>query len=61
MNTYAEFLERKSIVTVPTGIESVPKLNPALFDFQRDITKWALNRGRAAVFAGIVLNYLLHN
>ena len=50
--TYEQFLEKKSIVTVPTGIESVPKLNPVLFDFQRDITRWALNRGRAAIFAG---------
>jgi ERCC4-related helicase len=57
--TYAEFLERKSIVTVPTGIESVPKLNSCLFDFQRDITKWALNRGRAAVFAGTGLGKTL--
>ncbi len=59
MTTYAEFLEKKSIVTVPTGIESVPKLNPVLFDFQRDIVKWALNRGRAAIFAGTGLGKTL--
>ncbi len=27
-------------------------LHPSLFDFQRDIVRWALRRGRAAIFAG---------
>jgi DNA modification methylase len=51
MNDYAEFLQRKGIVDPATGLKSVPDLNPMLFDFQRDITKWALRRGRAAIFA----------
>lgn len=40
------------MLDIPTGIDKPPALNPVLFDFQRDITRWALRRGRAAVFAG---------
>lgn len=50
--TYDEFLYHKAIVQPPTGIDEVPDLPAALFDFQRDITAWALRRGRAAIFAG---------
>lgn len=48
---YASFLARKAITDPPTGLSRVPALNPALFEFQRDIVAWALRRGRAAVFA----------
>jgi len=48
---YAEFLEKKKISDKPTGLKVVPELNPMLFDFQRDIVKWALKRGRAAIWA----------
>jgi hypothetical protein len=48
---YAAFLARKAISDPPTGLSSVPTLNPALFEFQRDIVAWALRRGRAAIFA----------
>ena len=51
MNCYADFLASKAIVTVPTGIEHPAEPNPMLFPFQRDIVKWALRRGRAAIFA----------
>jgi hypothetical protein len=47
---YGEFLKRKAIVDVPTG-HSPKSLNPMLFDFQREITAWAIRRGRAAIFA----------
>jgi DNA modification methylase len=47
---YQEFLDGKRVETKTTGIE-VDELNPMLFDFQRDITRWALRRGRAAIFA----------
>lgn len=50
--SYAEFLERKAIVDPPTGIQPNAPLCEALFPFQRDITLWALRRGRAALFAG---------
>jgi DNA modification methylase/superfamily II DNA or RNA helicase len=48
---YAAFLADKQIVAGPVGIENPPALNAALFPFQRDITEWALRRGRAAIFA----------
>lgn len=48
---YRQFLKSKSLVQIPTGISKGICLNELLFDFQRDITKWALNRGRAAIFA----------
>lgn len=52
MSNYQEFLQTKEIVDLPTGIEREVKLNPSLFPFQRDLVKWALRRGRAAIFAG---------
>lgn len=48
---YEQFLESKAIFDPPTGLTDLPDLPPALFDFQRDIVRWALRRGRAAVFA----------
>jgi hypothetical protein len=50
--SYHEFLARKAIEDPPTGLTSIPDLPDALFPFQRDITQWALRRGRAALFAG---------
>ena len=32
-------------------MDIVPALNPQLFDFQADIVRWALRKGRAAIFA----------
>lgn len=49
--SYSEFLDKKKIQDLPTGLDVVPSLNPALFEFQRDIVNWALRRGRAAIFA----------
>lgn len=49
---YAEYIQSKSRTDHPTGIDvAVKDLNPMLFDFQRDIVRWALKRGRAAIFA----------
>lgn len=48
---YNEFLARKALTVPPCGIESPPELSPRLFPFQRDITRWALRRGRAAIWA----------
>ncbi len=49
---YSGFIAQKSIIDKPTGF-SLEKddLNPMLFPFQHDITRWALARGRAAIFA----------
>lgn len=49
--TYSKFLEQKRIIDIPTGITTIPELNPILFDYQKDIVRWALKRGRAAIFA----------
>lgn len=47
---YKEFLEKKILKDIPTG--HVPeRISKKLFDFQRDITTWAIKRGRAAIFA----------
>jgi len=59
MGVYEDFLARKRITDPSTGLASVPPLHPSLFDFQRDITAWALKRGRAALFAGTGLGKTL--
>lgn len=48
---YHDFLRRKSVVDPQTGLTDLPPLPEAMFPFQRDITAWALRRGRAALFA----------
>lgn len=48
---YEDFLASKSTIAVPTGIKDVKPIHEMLFPFQRDIVKWSLNRGRAAIFA----------
>lgn len=49
---YAAFLEQKRLV-VPAVGRDVPAdaLHPALFPFQRDLVRWSLRKGRAALFA----------
>ena len=47
---YTDFLKEKEITDIETGHE--PKsINPKLFNFQADIDRWAIRRGRAAIFA----------
>lgn len=48
---YQEFLTQKAFSDPDTGLRNIPLLNPMLFDFQRDLVKWALRRGRAAIWA----------
>ena len=48
--TYKDFLQSKAIDFTPKGLK-VEAVNEQLFDFQRDITKWGLKRGRACIFA----------
>lgn len=47
---YSEFLRSKDWTVPKTGLESIPELHDALFDFQRDAITWALKRGRACLF-----------
>jgi len=52
MDQYEAFINEKRILVPPSGFDlDVKDLNPALFDFQRDIVRWALRRGKAAIFA----------
>lgn len=51
LKQYRAFIDGKRIRDVDTGLEHDVKVNTALFEFQRDIVKWALRRGRAAIFA----------
>jgi len=47
---YKEFLKRKSVTDVYGGFDA-EDLNVNLFDFQEAIVRWALKKGRSAVFA----------
>jgi DNA modification methylase len=49
--TYQDFLKQKSIDDKPTGLKEIPEINDMLFDFQADIVRWALKRGRGCIFA----------
>jgi hypothetical protein len=46
---YENYLQRKTIKYEQSGF-AVKDVNDKLFDFQRDITKWALKRGKACLF-----------
>lgn len=48
--SYEEFLASKALSDVATGIDADVEVHPKLFPFQRDIVRWALRRGRAALF-----------
>jgi len=56
---YETFLENKRIKDPATGISGTIELPEFLFSHQRDITRWALRRGRAAIFAGTGLGKTL--
>lgn len=51
LKDYAKFLEGKALYDAPTGLSIIGDLNKELFEFQQDIVRWALRRGRAAIFA----------
>lgn len=50
IDSYQAFLATKRTVSQATGIADPPELHASLFPFQRDVVKWALRRGRAALF-----------
>lgn len=49
--SYAEFVTRKLSTVTPSGIRSRVELPGSLFQHQDALTRWALKRGRAAIFA----------
>lgn len=50
---YAEFLKTKELKTIDAGFD-VPEewLSDKLFPYQRDIVRWALKKGKAAILTG---------
>jgi DNA modification methylase/superfamily II DNA or RNA helicase len=48
---YATFLGTKRLAVEAAGFDLAEPLPAWLFDFQRDIVRWALKLGRAAIFA----------
>lgn len=57
--SYDDFLAHKRVVDPMTGLSDVGELPSIMKDHQRDITSWALRRGRAAIFAGTGLGKTL--
>jgi superfamily II DNA or RNA helicase len=47
--TYKDFLDKKKLVIHSSGFEPV-SINEMLFDFQRDIVRWACRKGKAAIW-----------
>lgn len=48
---YSDFLARKALTDPATGITDPPAVASHLFPYQADIVRWALRRGRSAIFA----------
>ncbi|MEG1478652.1 MAG: SNF2-related protein, partial [Clostridiales bacterium] len=52
MNNYDTFIASKEYILENSGFDvNVNTLNSAMFEFERDITRWALAKGKAAIFA----------
>jgi len=48
---YNSFLRSKDVVAQPAGFEvDDAEINPILYPFQREIVRWAIGRGRSALF-----------
>ncbi|PWA08639.1 helicase [Pueribacillus theae] len=53
MRDYQKFLKSKQLKQNISGFDiDRNQLHETLFDFQKDIVKWALKKGKAAIFAG---------
>lgn len=49
--SYEDFIARKRLAVPDAGFEAPSALNAALFPFQAHIVRWALRKGRCAIFA----------
>ncbi len=50
--TYADFLDNKRRTVPPVGITvASDEIHESMFGFQREIVRWACEKGRAAIFA----------
>src|SRR5438309_8587958 len=48
---YADFLSSKVLATRSAGVEvNDSDIHPSLFQFQRDMVRWSLRKGKAALF-----------
>ena len=60
MNSYTQFLENKKFVLESSGFDvERDELNATMFDFQKDIVRWSLAKGRSAIFASCGLGKTL--
>ena len=51
MKSYEDFLKSKVIVAPESGFEVDPeRMNKNLFEWQRDVVRWSLKKGKAALF-----------
>ncbi len=49
---YLDFLNNKKFILESSGFDiDKNKLNPMLYEFQKDIVRWSLAKGRSAIFA----------
>lgn len=48
--SYQDFLARKQRTAPCVGLSRIPKLNEQLFPFQAALVRWALRKGKAALF-----------
>ena len=49
---YEEFLKQKDYVLESSGFDiDKNELNPMLYEFQKDIVRWALAKGKACIFS----------
>lgn len=52
MKSYSDFLSSKDLLVKSCGFEvGKNDLNPMLYDFQKDIVRFSLMKGRSAIFA----------
>lgn len=51
-NNYKDFINNINFILENNGFDiDKSELNPSMFDFQKDIVRWALKKGRSAIFA----------
>lgn len=48
---YADFVNKKLSICAPSGLMTIGALPDSMFPHQSDLVRWALKRGRAAIFA----------
>ena len=58
---YIDFLKSKQIQIHNSGFDiDVSELNTMLFDWQKDVVKWALRKGKACLFEDCGLEFCIN-